>query len=229
VLRQNIKVKPRIGITYSQEIKAAPYAEAVRASGGEPVLISPESDFSAQEWDGLLLDGLLLAGGVDVDPALYGEERGPQTEVPNTARDSVEQKLLAEALQRNVPVLAICRGLQMLNVAQGGSLIQHMEGHEQRPKDKSIPAHSVTVETVSLLSKIFQTETIRVNSRHHQTVGRVADGLRVVAQATDGTVEALESSSHDFVLGVQWHPEDMAAKDPLQKKLFDAFISRARK
>ena len=224
MLRQNIKVTPRIGITYSQEIKAEPYAKAVRASGGEPVLISPESDWGAQEWD-----GLLLAGGVDIDPALYGEKRGPQTEAPNAARDSVEQKLLAQALQRNLPVLAICRGLQMLNVAQGGSLVQHREGHEQRPEDKSTPAHSVTVESVSLLRKILQTETIRVNSRHHQTVGRVANGLRVVAQAPDGTVEALESTSHEFVLGVQWHPEDMAANDPLQKKLFDAFVIQARK
>jgi len=224
VLRQNIKVTPRIGITYSSEIKAEPYADAIRASGGEPVLITPESDLEEFEFD-----GLLLGGGVDVDPALYGEERGPQTEVPNTARDVMEQQLLAQALQRDIPVLAICRGLQLLNVAQGGSLVQHQEGHEIRPPEKWLPAHSVKVVAPSLLSNILQSETIRVNSRHHQTVARVADGLRVVGRASDGTVEALESTEHEFVLGVQWHPEDMVAHDPIQKKLFDQFVDRARK
>lgn len=224
MLRQNIKVKPRIGITYSSEIKAEPYADAIRASGGEPVLISPESDLNEQKFD-----GLLLGGGVDVDPALYDEERGPKTEVPNPARDVMELQLLAEALRRNVPVLAICRGLQLLNVAQGGSLMQHKDAHEIRTPEKWIPAHSVRVVAPSLLSQILQTETIRVNSRHHQTVARVADGLRVVGHAFDGTVEALQSTEHDFVLGVQWHPEDMAAHDPIQKKLFDQFVDRARK
>ena len=224
MLRQNIKVTPRIGITYSSEIKAEPYADAIRASGGEPVLITPESDLEEFEFD-----GLLLGGGVDVDPALYGEERGPQTEVPNTARDVMEQQLLAQALQRDIPVLAICRGLQLLNVAHGGSLVQHQEGHEIRPPEKWLPAHSVKVVAPSLLNNILQSETIRVNSRHHQTVARVADGLRVVGRAFDGTVEALESTEHEFVLGVQWHPEDMVAHDPIQKKLFDQFVDRARK
>ena len=224
MLRQNIKVTPRIGITYSSEIKAEPYADAIRASGGEPVLITPESDLEEFEFD-----GLLLGGGVDVDPALYGEERGPQTEVPNTARDVMEQQLLAQALQRDIPVLAICRGLQLLNVVHGGSLVQHQEGHEIRPPEKWLPAHSVKVAAPSLLSNILQSETIRVNSRHHQTVARVADGLRVVGRAFDGTVEALESTEHEFVLGVQWHPEDMVAHDPIQKKLFDQFVDRARK
>ena len=224
MLRQNIKVKPRIAITYSSEIKAEPYADAIRASGGKPVLITPESDLKEQKFD-----GLLLGGGVDVDPALYGEERGPKTEVPNNARDAMEQKLLAEALRGNVPVLAICRGLQLLNVAQGGSLMQHKEAHEVRLPEKWLPAHSVRVVAPSLLSQILQTETIRVNSRHHQTVARVAEGLRAVGHAFDGTVEALQSTEHDFVLGVQWHPEDMAAHDPIQKMLFDHFINRARK
>jgi len=224
VLRQNSKVKPRIGITYSDEIKVEPYADAVRASGGEPVTIAPG--------DGASLDGLealILAGGVDVSPSLYGEERAPETEAPNEARDRLEQDILAIALQRDLPVLAICRGMQLLNISYKGSLTQHMTGHEIRTADKSLPAHPVQIATSSRLDKIIRTETLPVNSRHHQAIARLGEGLVASARGKDGIIEAIEDPAHRFVLGVQWHPEDMAAVSAVQKLLFDALINETKK
>ena len=222
MLRQNSKVKPRIGITYSSEISVEPYAAAVRASGGDPVLLSAGSNTGDADFA-----GLLLGGGVDVNPVLYGEVAAPETEPPNKSRDRMEQILLAHALKTNVPVLAICRGMQLLNVSHGGSLTQHMTGHEHRPADKSLPAHTVELDPESHLARIIQVEQLPVNSRHHQAVARVGAGLRVTARSQDGTIEALEISSHRFALGVQWHPEDMAPVNAHQKLLFDAFVTCA--
>ncbi len=222
MLRQNSKVRPRIGITYSNEIKVRPYEDAVRASGGDPVTIAPGDKFAIES-----LDGVVLGGGVDVNPDLYGEARSPETEEPNDSRDRLEQSLLKEALLLGLPVLAICRGMQMLNVAEGGSLKQHIHDHVSRPENKALEAHQVEVEPGSRLASIYGAAKIGVNSRHHQAVGRVAEGLRVTARAHDGTVEAIESTEHPFVIGVQWHPEDMAATDQTQKLLFDKFIQAA--
>ncbi len=216
------KVKPRIGITYSDEIKVATYAEAIRASGGEPVPIRPGEKPGATD-----LDGLVLGGGVDVNPALYHQERQPETEEPNDARDRTELDMLKQALESKIPVLAICRGMQMLNVASGGTLHQHISGHETRTVDKALPAHEVHVLDGSLLAAVLGADVAAVNSRHHQAVGRVADTLRVAATSADGVVEAVEDPAYDFVLGVQWHPEDMAAQDAVQKRLFDEFVKRA--
>ena len=217
-------MKPRIGITYSDEIKVAAYAEAVRASGGEPIPIPPGEIPEAGE-----LDGVVLGGGVDVNPALYGEQPEPETEQPNDARDRTERELLERALALDLPVLAICRGMQMLNVAGDGSLRQHIRGHEVRTADKALPAHEVRIEPESLLARVFGAKVAAVNSRHHQAVGRVGSGLRVVAQSADGMVEAIENPAYGFVIGVQWHPEDMAAYDPMQKRLFDELVNRAQK
>lgn len=217
-------MQPRIGITYSSEINVLPYADAVRASGGEPVVIAPGDPVGIED-----LDGLLLGGGVDVNPELYGEQPRPETQTPNDERDQLERDLLASALQRDLPVLAICRGMQMLNVAAGGSLAQHIENHEIRPQNKALPAHTIQVESGSKLNQIHHSLTVQVNSRHHQAVARVGEGLQVTARAEDGTVEALESPAHRFVVGVQWHPEDMAAGDKAQKQLFDELVSAAKR
>ena len=222
MLRQNSKMKPRIGITYSGEISVEPYAAAVRAAGGEPLLLSAGTNTSDAEFA-----GLLLAGGVDVNPVLYGEVAAPETEPPNKSRDVMEQILLAQALKTNVPVLAICRGMQLLNVSQGGSLIQHVTGHEHRPANKSLSAHIVNLEPGSQLARIIQVQQLPVNSRHHQAVARVGADLQVTARSEDGTIEALESSRHRFALGVQWHPEDMASVNAYQRLLFDAFVTAA--
>ncbi|MGA2118302.1 MAG: gamma-glutamyl-gamma-aminobutyrate hydrolase family protein [Bryobacteraceae bacterium] len=161
------------------------------------------------------LDGLLLAGGSDVDSALYGAPPHPKTDEPDRDRDSLETVLLREALDRDLPVLAICRGLQLLNVALGGTLAQHIEGH-RCPGQQS--AHPITIAPNSRLKSILEADDYEVNSRHHQCVDRVASGLVVAARAPDNVIEALELPGKRFVLAVQWHPEDRT-----DAKLFEAF------
>ena len=155
--------------------------------------------------------GLLLTGGVDVNPSLYGEKRGPKTDRPNKERDEHEQLLLRQALERDIPVLCICRGHELLNVALGGSLAQHIEGDGHRWHDDGTSGgHEVTVNGDSRLAGIYGNGAVlRVNSRHHQgvTEDRLAAGLRPVAKSSDGYVEAMESGKHRWVMGIQWHPE----------------------
>lgn len=169
------------------------------------------------------LDGLLLAGGTDIDPAVYGAARQPQTQKPDHDRDTLEAALLREALDRDLPVLAICRGLQLLNAVLGGTLVQHLEGHRY-PKQEA--AHPVTIEPHSRLRSILGVEEFVVNSRHHQCAGRVASSLVVAAWAPDRVVEALELPGKRFVLAVQWHPEDRASGP--DGRLFEAFRDAMR-
>jgi putative glutamine amidotransferase len=164
------------------------------------------------------VDGLCLAGGADVDPALYGEARRPETEAPDTDRDRLESALLRDALDRDLPVLAICRGLQLLNAALGGTLHQHIEGHNHR---KLRDAHEIHIAPGSRLERILGTQTYVVNSRHHQAAGRIAPGLLLLATAPDGVVEALEVPGKRFALAVQWHPE--ARMDGEDARIFRAF------
>jgi gamma-glutamyl-gamma-aminobutyrate hydrolase PuuD len=182
----------------------------------EPVLLKAGRD--AASLDGV--DGLLLSGGVDVDPALYGEGLHPETEAPVPVRDQLERTLLMQALAEDFPVLAICRGLQLMNVCHGGTLVQHYEGH----KIPSNALHEVDVEPGSRLAAIYGAGELRVNSRHHQIVGRVGAMLAVTARSKgDGVVEGLERSDRRFAIAVQWHPEDQISQYPEQLKLFEAF------
>jgi putative glutamine amidotransferase len=169
------------------------------------------------------LDGLLLAGGSDIDPARYGATRQPETGEPDRDRDSLETVLLREALERDVPVLAICRGLQLLNVVLGGTLVQHIEGHRYR---EGPDVHPIAIDSHSRLRSILEVDEFVVNSRHHQCVDRVASGLVVVARAPDNVVEALELPAQRFVLAVQWHPEDRAGGP--DARLFEAFRDAMR-
>ena len=173
------------------------------------------------------LQGLLLSGGTDLNPARYGATPHPRNETPDDARDDLETGLLTEALAADLPVLAICRGMQLFNVAHGGTLIQHLENsaaHVVRGDDPALPAHQILVEPGTRLAEILGEGVHAVNSRHHQAVGRVGAGLRVTARSTpDGVIEALERSDRRFALAVQWHPEDQARRDAEQRKLFQAF------
>jgi gamma-glutamyl-gamma-aminobutyrate hydrolase PuuD len=207
----------RVAITYHREEKVEPYAAAVRASGMEPVLLKAGRDTASL--DGV--DGLLLSGGVDVDPALYTTEPpAPETERPVKERDELERTLLLQALSKDLPVLAICRGLQLMNVCHGGTLVQHYEGH----KIPSNGVHEVDLEPGSRLAAIYGASELRVNSRHHQIVGRVGANLAVAARSKwDGVVEGLERSDRRFAIAVQWHPEDQISQYPEQLKLFEAF------
>lgn len=222
---QNSKVPKKVAVTHEDRKKAEPYAAALRLAGLEPVLVSAEDARSLVGFD-----GLLLTGGRDVDPKLYGQERAWETDKPNPSRDRMELGLLGEALDRDLPVLGICRGLQLFNVYKGGTLVQHMKGDPHRtvprPKDPSAPMHEVSVEPETKLASILGAGQHPVNSRHHQAVGKLAAGLRISAKSSkDGVVEAIELPEKEFAVAVQWHPEDQVRSDETQLKLFQAFAA----
>jgi putative glutamine amidotransferase len=192
------------------------YADSVVRAGGIPVLLPP----IGAGYPELVtrLDGLLLAGGADVDPTRYGRPPHPETTGLRPDRDTFEFGLLTEALHAELPVLAVCRGMQVLNSALGGTLRQHIpdqvahDGH--RPKPGTFGTTNVTVAQGSRTAGILGRET-KVNCHHHQAIDAVADDLLVTARADDGTVEAVELTSARFVIGVQWHPEQDATDDRL--------------
>jgi putative glutamine amidotransferase len=202
------------------------YYERLRDVGLEPVDLSE----SGQSLDGCA--GLLLTGGVDIDPRLYGQAPGTQTHEWNRDRDDFELGLLRDALDGDIPVLAICRGHQLLNVCLGGGLLQHIDSEEHRAlndEGHSSRWHEVSLSGDSRLASIYGFEKLRVNSRHHQAVTRevLARGLRVAAVSDDGLVEGVESESHTWVVGVQWHPERDEEQTPgfaaSSRRLFEAF------
>lgn len=212
-------MRPLIGVTTYREqarwgtwdvpavLLPASYAEAVFAAGGEPVLL-PTGAFSADVVG--RLDGLVLAGGADVDPARYGQQAGPHTAVLRPDRDEAELTGLTIALERDLPVLAICRGMQLLNVALGGDLVQHLpdvpgtETHDPGPG--RFEPRPVRIAAGSTLHGLLG-DTAEAACHHHQALGRIASELTPTAWAADGTVEAVEAAARGFCLAVQWHPE----------------------
>lgn len=199
------------------------YAQAVARAGGQPVIIPPEPrsfDHLARSIE--RLDALVLHGGGDVDPARYGEPASAEQLYGIVAEhDELEFRLVGAALAAGVPILAICRGLQVLNVALGGTLHQDI-GSEAHWR----VLHPVDVEPDSVLARVLgTTRPAECHSVHHQILNAIAPSLRVVGRAADGTVEAVELPGARFVVGVQWHPEDTAATDPVQQALFDALVA----
>lgn len=211
----------------------APYLWALQRAGGIPVLIChlPEDDLYA-----LLstFDGILLPGGIDVDPARYGEQPHPNCGEIDPLWDELDLTVARWALDNRLPLLAICRGMQVLNVAAGGTLIQdipsqvpnNIKHSQQAPRWYA--THDIYIEQGSLLESVIRELTTTVNSYHHQAVRDVGEGLRVSASAFDGVIEALEGTSTHFVLGVQWHPEHMVGRYPSAQRIFSAFIEAAR-
>ncbi|HSD27414.1 MAG TPA: gamma-glutamyl-gamma-aminobutyrate hydrolase family protein [Vicinamibacteria bacterium] len=204
------------------------YVRSVDQAGAVPVVLPPVSPGVAPA---LLdrLDGLLLSGGVDVDPALYGQEPHPKLGRVDRRRDDFELALVREALRRDLPVLAICRGHQVLNVATGGTLVQDIPSLVQGQVSHDGPgprwrrAHKVEVTAFSRLREILGQDTVQVNSIHHQAVDRVGDGLVVSARCPDdGVVEGLERPGSRFVVAVQWHPESFWNRADSFQRLFDA-------
>ena len=171
--------------------------------------------------------GVLLMGGTDVNPMRYGETARPETDQPDDERDEVELRLIHQALARDLPILAICRGLQILNVYHGGTLIQHLspvEPHDAEREDKAAAVHEVTIEANTRLARIAETHRWPVNSRHHQAAQKIGANLQISARAADdATIEALERPDKRFVVAVQWHPEDQVRRHQEQLKLFQAF------
>ena len=159
-------------------------------------------------------DGLVLMGGTDVSPGLYNQMPHPQTDEPDPERDEIESLLLLDAIEKDLPVLAICRGMQLMNVAHGGTLIQHLDTvdrHRKITADRGAPAHTVDIAPGTRLAAIAKTGRWSVNSRHHQAVSQPGKNLTVSAvDSEDGTIEAMERADRRFVVGVQWHPEDRA-------------------
>lgn len=201
------------------------YTDAVYAAGGQPVIMPVVTDPPA----GLLdrFDGLVLTGGGDLDPTLYGEEPDPTVYGVRPERDAFETALYREAVDNDLPVLAICRGMQLVNVLRGGSLVQEIESDVEHWQ--AAPAHEAShkVEVVAdaALMSTFGRSTVGVNSYHHQGLKDLGTGLRVTA--TCGTViEAVEADDARLV-AVQWHPEQMAATDPQQAALFAALVAAA--
>jgi putative glutamine amidotransferase len=212
----------RVAVIYRFEEKSLPYLDALREAGADPFGVTPERPVDSL--DGF--SGLLLTGGTDVDPGLYRQESEEHTSKPDRERDQLEQRLLREALDRDLPVLAICRGMQLFNVVHGGTLRQHVEGHAVRPLDRSLPVHPVTVVPGTALERITSLGQLDVNSRHHQAADRVGHGLVVSAYSVpDGLVEGLEHPGKRFAIAVQWHPEDQVSSSPPQRELFCAFVS----
>lgn len=209
-------------VVYRHSSAVGPYEAAARLAEIEPILGEAGAALSLDD-----VSGLLLTGGEDVNPERYGETREPETEEPDDERDAIELQLIAEALRRDLPILGICRGLQILNVQHGGTLVQHIrsvERHRRRTPDRALPAHAVQIQPASLLASVAGSESWQVNSRHHQAVKQLGDGLVISARdAEDETVEAIERPDKRFVVAVQWHPEDQALAGPEQLKLFQRF------
>jgi putative glutamine amidotransferase len=214
-------MRNRVLVPYRNIEKVPPYLESLRLAGVDPHAHSVET---AANLDGF--SGLLLMGGTDVNPVRYGEKAAPETDSPDDQRDDVEFQLTAEAIAKDLPVLAICRGMQLLNVLLGGTLIQHLGSvrHDPDFEDRAKPAHEVEVRPDSLLFRSVRSDRLEVNSRHHQAISKVGQGLRVSGRDSEtGTVEAVEHSSQRFVLGVQWHPEDQVVNQAVQRRLFQSF------
>ena len=211
----------RVALTYGFEDNVTPYADALRDAGMDPVLVTPDRPLIAVSE----VSGLLLSGGADLDPALYGETPHPLSETPEKERDALEMRLLRDALALRIPVFAICRGMQLFNVSHpGGTLVQHIEGHVHEPVDRSLAAHDIVTLPGTRLAEILGPGDHPVNSRHHQAIGKVGEGLVVSATSkSDGIIEALERPDRRFALAVEWHPENQIHRYEAQRRLFLAF------
>lgn len=227
--------RPVIGITtyvtparWSHwEVEAAlvplAYVAAVERAGGRPLLVPPSEDGVEEALDAV--DGLVFSGGSDLDPELYDQEPHDETTGVHLERDRAELALLQAALARDMPVLAVCRGSQVLNVARGGDLVQHLPDIVGDEKHKHTPGtfadHDISLEAGTRLASLLG-ERAPVKSHHHQGFGRIGDGLRVAARAEDGTIEAVEAPGRRLALGVLWHPE--AGED---LRLFEELVREA--
>ena len=232
-------MKPVIGITtfqYNSNRRgptvalARNYAEAVSRAGGVPVLLP--AGIHADEVSALRrsLNGVLLSGGADLDPHLFGASPNPRVFGVDADRDGLELALIREACRSHWPVLGICRGIQAMNVALGGSLYTHIPdqlpgalAHSMDGQPRSTIAHPVRLAAGSKLAQLLKAGEIGVNSYHHQGIWRMAETLTPVAWSPDDLVEAVELAEHPFFIGVQWHPESML-DDPSSERLFTAFI-----
>ena len=193
----------------------------MEAAGAEPVELAPGADRLPA------VDGLLLPGGWDVDPELYGEKKDEKVGPIDRELDETELRMFQQARERELPVLGICRGQQVINVAMGGTLVQHLEDHDIRAHGRSHLAHTIEVDPSSELGHAAGEHKIRVNSFHHQAVKQLAPGLHESATGEDGTVEGVETDD-GLIVAVQCHPEELTGDMPWARNLFARFVARAR-
>lgn len=235
-----VKMKPKIGITMSEDteeqvILTNYYFRAVEKAGGLPLLLPSMKDLEAISQLANLLDGLILSGGVDVDPMHIGQEPVPELGRLSPERDEFELNLTRQALKKCIPILGICRGVQLLNIAAGGTIYQDINTQMQgvlkhyQSAPKWYPTHKIKILEDSRLSSIFSVNEVRVNSFHHQAVAEVARGFKVSAVSRDNVIEAIEAIDSTFILGVQWHPECMWQNDHQSFGLFKEFVEAAKR
>jgi putative glutamine amidotransferase len=227
-------MKPIIGVTASLREGRVnldnDVLQSVLLAGGIPYILPYTKDLSVIDEIVQHIDGLVLSGGVDINPTFFGEEPIPGLGEIMPERDSLELALIEKALGADLPILAICRGVQILNVAAGGNMYQDLYSqktgllqHSQRAPETHL-SHFVTTPEGSMLQTIADCTKFKVNSYHHQAVKDPAPGFIISASSSDGVVEAIESERHFFVLGVQWHPEHLTSFDEISKRIFQAFI-----
>jgi putative glutamine amidotransferase len=237
-------IPPIIGVTTSSErtdkgvdraFLNASYIRAVERAGGVPLLLTPFHSPAALARLSERIDGLLLTGGGDIDPVRFGEARHAKTDLVSAERDELElERVTRQAIDTGLPLLAICRGLQVVNVALNGTLHQHVpdvfgdEIAHSQPGARNDRTHDVSVEPGTLLADLARGEHLRVNSFHHQAIKDLGDGLKPVAWADDKMIEAVElPGARGFVLAVQWHPEELVEDDPAALRLFTALVDAA--
>jgi len=240
---ESVSRPPLIGVTTSITVGKHPerayvnsaYLAAIQTAGGVPVPIPPQLDPRARDEILSRCDGYLLTGGGDLDPATFNEPPHPTLFEVAPARDHLEIALVHHAMESRKPLLAVCRGIQVLNVALGGSLFQDVAGdpgtdiQHQQGKPREEPTHPVKVVAGSRLAQVLGTTDLLVNSMHHQAVKAVGRGLVPVAFAPDTIIEGVELEDPDrFILGVQWHPEELTERDPSARRLFGALVAACR-
>lgn len=221
--------KACIGVTFESPARLRIISEALSLVDAITIPL-PAHDRSLDQWKEL--DGLLLTGGPDISPSMYGQACHPLCGPADDDRDKLEMKLLEALYKREIPILGICRGMQVINVFLGGTLNQHLahpEWHHHRFSIGQLSAvHSVVFERDSRLRATFGADVATVNSRHHQGVGDLGKELLVSGKSSDGVVEALEHRSHFYMVGVQWHPEDRIQSSEIDKRIFDSFVDACR-
>jgi len=239
-----VNKKPLIGITATQEKGDSPasyqigrhYVKGIAAVGGTPVILPLLQDKEQIKEMAKRLDGLLISGGVDMDPLIFGEEPHPKMGRIDPERDFFEKNILENFLEEDKAVFGICRGCQIINLVLGGTIYQDITSqmdselikHSQNAP-RWYPTHSIEVEKGSKLSKVLGDGKIKVNSFHHQAIKEGAPGFFVSARAADGVVEAIESKNGQFLVGVQWHPEHLWERDQKTLALFRMFIDHSRR